>query len=175
VVPLPAEGEPGRWALANGADAKYLAAAKDGTLYCYATPTGTTERLFKSTDRGTGWTSTGHVKDIITAIAVDPDNADNVYYATSSNVFRSIDGGNTFISLPANLSWGGSKQITSLAVASSGDRNLVAVGVSDWVKGQYGGVYILDENSLLPAWTDTGIGSYDVYQNERRWMVASVR
>jgi len=163
VVPLPTEGESGRWVLANGADTKYLTAAKDGTLYCYATPTGTTERLFKSTDRGTGWTSTGHVKDMIVAIAVDPDDADTLYYATSSNVFRSTDGGNTFTPLPANLSWGGNKQITSLAVASSGDRNLITVGVSDWIKGQYGGVYILDENSLLPAWTDTAIGNYDVY------------
>ena len=40
-VGIPAEGESGGWVLASGADTRHLARAADGTLYCYATPTGT--------------------------------------------------------------------------------------------------------------------------------------
>ena len=66
-VSLPAEGIAGGWALAAGADTRYLTAAIDGTLYCYATPAGTTDRLFKSMNGGLSWSSTGRVKDAMAA------------------------------------------------------------------------------------------------------------
>ena len=49
---MPAEGITGKWALANGSDIRCLTMANDGTLYCYANPSGTTFTLFKSADNG---------------------------------------------------------------------------------------------------------------------------
>jgi hypothetical protein len=166
VVPLPVEGEAGSWVLANGADVKCLTAAKDGTLYCYATPSGTTERLFKSTNSGRGWASVGNVQDTITSIAVHPSDTNTIYYATALNVYKSSDAGNVFTCLPApgGSRVGGSKQITSLTVTGSGEGSVVAIGVTDWVKGLFGGVYLFDENMPVPTWSDTAIGNYDVYQ-----------
>ena len=44
----PSDGTAGGWLLASGSDVKCLTRAKDGTLYAYANPAGTTNRLFKS-------------------------------------------------------------------------------------------------------------------------------
>jgi len=80
-VNIPTEGEAGDWVLADGADIRQLTMAVDGTLYCYANPTGTSFTLFKSTDGGYSWSYTGKVEDDIVGIAIAPDNADIIYYA----------------------------------------------------------------------------------------------
>ncbi|MFC1874046.1 hypothetical protein ACFLYX_01955 [Chloroflexota bacterium] len=51
-VNLPTNGETGHWVLASGAKVRHLKAAADGTLYCYANPSATSDTLFKSTDGG---------------------------------------------------------------------------------------------------------------------------
>ena len=81
-VNIPTEGEAGDWVLADGADIRHLTMAIDGTLYCYATPTGTSFTLFKSTDGGYSWSYIGKVEDDIVGIAIAPDNADVIYYTT---------------------------------------------------------------------------------------------
>jgi hypothetical protein len=63
-VNLPVEGKLGNWVLARGASIQCLSQAADGTLYCYANPTGTVYTLFKSEDNGRSWSYTGGVKDI---------------------------------------------------------------------------------------------------------------
>ena len=55
-VNIPTEGVAGKWTLAAGSDIRCLTMANDGTLYCYANPSGTTSTLFKSTDAGRSWT-----------------------------------------------------------------------------------------------------------------------
>ena len=163
-VPLPANGVSAGWVLAAGADTRYLTAAVDGTLYCYATPTGTPDRLFKSTDGGLSWSSVGRVRDTIIAIAAAPFDASTIYYATVSSVYRSTDAGATFVALPPNPGGAGSGnvQITSLDVARPGAGNLVAVATRDTDAGKYGGVYLLDESSPAGIWLDSSIGNYDV-------------
>jgi len=101
-VNLPTEGESGNWVLASGSDVQHLTMAIDGTLYCYANPSGTSYTLFKSTDGGYSWSYTGKVKDTIVDIATAPDNASIVYYATSSDVYQSTDAGDSFSQLPPN-------------------------------------------------------------------------
>src|SRR3989304_261664 len=64
-VNLPAGGEVGGWVLAAGSDVKHLIMAKDGSLYAYANPSGTSYTLFKSVDGGQSWAPTGEVKDTI--------------------------------------------------------------------------------------------------------------
>ncbi|MDP2920353.1 MAG: hypothetical protein Q8O43_09085 [Dehalococcoidia bacterium] len=163
-VPLPVEGATGKWALAPGSDAKYLTAATDGTLYCYATPSSTSDTLFKSTDGGLSWLSVGRVSDVIIDIAVVAGNPAEVYYTTASRIHKSINAGATFTALAANPGGAaaGNIRITSLDVTRMGGSNLVVVSTRDTDAGQFGGVYLFDESAPLAGWLDTVIGSYDV-------------
>jgi hypothetical protein len=81
-VNIPTEGRSGDWVLADGSDVRHLTMAADGTLYVYATPSGTGYTLFKSTDDGYSWSYTGDVQEAIVDIATTPDDASIVYYAT---------------------------------------------------------------------------------------------
>lgn len=177
-VDTPDSGKVGGWVLANGSDVRHLTMAIDGTLYCYANPSETNYTLFKSVDGGHSWSYTGQVKDAITGIATASDNADIVYYATSSNVYKSADGGNNFTDLPPNPGGAGSNNITitSLDVARGDNGYTIAVGTRDGNSSQYGGVYILEEKKTYGSWLDTNIGNYDVstvafspdYQGDRQ-------
>jgi len=161
-VPIPAQGSPGRWVLAPGSDIQHLTMAIDGKLYAYGK--GLTYTLYKSTDNGASWSFTGNVQQSIVAIAASPQNAGTIYYATASTVYKSTDGGKTFSPLPPNPGGAGSGniEITSLAVTHHYS-TLIAVGTQDKDNAQFGGVYLLDEQNIIPAWTDTGLTGYDVF------------
>ena len=163
-VGIPAEGESGSWVLASGADTRHLARTTEGTLYCYATPTGTAHRLFKSGDGGVHWSQTGGVQDTIIDIITVPGDASILYYATSSIVYKSTDAGVSFVPLPANPggSGGNNLEIASIDITGPGTAKLVAVGTRDTDATEYGGVFILDENDLPAGWVNTDIGNYDV-------------
>ena len=163
-VNIPTEGETGNWVLASGSNVQHLTMAKDGTLYCYANPSGTDYTLFKSADAGCSWSYTGEVKEAIIDIATDPDDANIVYYATASNIYKSADAGSSFSLLPPSPGGAGTDNITitDIDVTQLENRSIVVVGTADTDSSQYGGVYTLDENELLPRWIDTNIGSYDV-------------
>ena len=165
-VNIPAEGTNGKWTLADGSDIHHLTMANDGTLYCDANPAGTTSTLFKSKDGGRSWTTTGKVTDVIIDIGVAPQDNSNIYYATSSCVYKSADAGNTFSPLPPNPGGAGSGNvlITSIDVVRMANTNTVAVSTVDTDIAEYGGVYLLDESQGAISWADTGIGSYDVYR-----------
>lgn len=163
-VNIPTEGETGDWVLANGSNVQHLAMAIDGSLYSYANPAGTDYTLFKSTDAGKRWSYRARVKAPIVALATAPDAVDIVYYATASNVYESIDGGNSFISLPARPGGAGSDNITitAIAVTRLDGNSIIAVATRDSDAGQYGGVYLLDGNKPSTVWTNTNAGNYDV-------------
>jgi photosystem II stability/assembly factor-like uncharacterized protein len=160
-VSIPAEGEAGKWGLAAGSDIKQLTISGDGTLY--AGVTGLTYTLYRSTDGGYSWEHPGNVRDTITGIVVSPYNTDTVYYATASDVYRSVNGGRTFTQLPPNPGGAGTgrKEITSIDVTWL-NRDIVVVGTRDNDSGEFGGIYTLDESDIIPEWADSGIGSYDV-------------
>ncbi len=161
-VNIPTQGEAGGWGLADGSDIRHLTAAPDGTLY--AACTGLLYTLYRSTDNGSSWEHLGGVQANIAGVAVSPNDAGNIYYATASSVYRSVDGGKTFASLPPNPGGAGNGniEITSLAVAWGGS-DVIAVGTRDADPGEYGGVYTLDDTNLYSLWTDTGLGGYDTY------------
>jgi len=163
-VNIPTEGKPGNWVLADGSDVQHLTMAIDGTLYGYATPSGTSYTLFKSTDGGYNWSYIGEVNDNIVGIATAPDDANIIGYATSSRVYKSTDAGNRFMLLPPNPGGAGSNnvEITSIAIARRSGNSVIAIGTRDTDNGQYGGIYIIDEN-LSPNWSDSNLGNYDVY------------
>ena len=167
-VNIPAEGTSGSgaWTLANGSDIRCLTMASDGTLYCYANPSGTTYTLFKSMNNGRSWTTTGKVTDIIIDIVVLPQDSTNIYYATNSCVYNSVDAGNTFILLPPNPGGAGSGNvlITSIDIVQMGNTNTIALSTIDTDAAQYGGVYLLDESKGVGTWVNTSIGSCDIYR-----------
>jgi hypothetical protein len=158
-VNTPTEGTAGNWVLANGSDALHLTMAIDGTLYAYGK--SLTYTLYKSTDSGYSWSSTGKVTDAIVGIAAAPDDAGVIYYATTANVYKSTNAGDSFASLPPNPGGAGSNnvEITSIAAAEDGT---VAVGTRDTDPHDYGDVYTLKESESF-TWVDTNIGDYDVY------------
>jgi len=163
-VGIPTEGESSGWVLASGTDMRHLTRTNDGTLYCYASPTGIAYRLFKSTNEGRSWWPTGGVQDTIIDIASMPDNPEILYYATGTAVYKSTDAGAGFTSLPPNPGGSGSNNIviTSIDIVKPGTHNLIAVGTRDNDAAEFGGVFILDENDLPSGWVDTAIGDYDV-------------
>ncbi|MFC2020887.1 WD40/YVTN/BNR-like repeat-containing protein [Chloroflexota bacterium] len=163
-VNIPSGGEAGDWVLATDSDVRHLAMAKDGTLYAYANPSATSYTLFKSVDAGYSWSYTGDVKDTIVDIATAPDDAGIIYYASASSVYKSSDAGKNFIQLPPNPGGAGTANITitCINVVRLDGNSIIAVGTVDSDNTQYGGVYTLEENKLLPDWADTSVGNYDI-------------
>ncbi|MFC1957604.1 WD40/YVTN/BNR-like repeat-containing protein [Chloroflexota bacterium] len=164
-VNLPTDGETGNWVLASGSNVQRLTMAADGSLYCYANPSGTSYTLFKSTDAGYNWSAIGMVADNITSIATAADNASIIYYATASNVYKSTDAGASFNQWSLKPGGAGSNniEIISIDIARLESNIIIAVGTRDTDSSQYGGVYILDENEPLTGWINTNLGNYDVY------------
>ncbi len=113
----------------------------DGALYAYTnTATANTNSLTKSTDGGRTWTSVktpGAVAGaaVITAIATSPSEANVLYIATGTSVWKSIDSGATFAALPVGTV---PTNATSLAVGLLGGSYKVFAGTS-------GGVFLFDE------------------------------
>ena len=160
-VNIPAGGAAGGWTLANGSDIQQVTIAADGTIY--ACVTGLTYSLYKSNDGGLKWSYVGNVQAAIRDIAISPYNTKTIYYATASAVYRSTDGGVSFLQLPVSPGGAGASniEITSLTVTWL-NNNIIAVGTRDTDGGDFGGVYILDEGEIIPSWMNTNIGSYDI-------------
>ena len=167
-VNIPAEGEAGNWILAKGSDVRRLVSSINGTLYCYANPTGTTQTLFKSDDGGHTWQTTGRVTGLITDIAADPFDASTIYYSNNGSVFRSTDAGKTFKELLPHPGGAGSNNISISAINVSrfGGRTTLAVGTMSTTPNRFGGVYTLDDTKVFPVWNDTSIGSYNILDIE---------
>jgi len=155
-VNLPTEGRLSEWMLASGSDAKHLTAAIDGTLYCYADPTGTSYTLFKSTDDGYSWAYTDYDRAVV-AITPSDIYVDTLYVTDGSNVYKSEDGGDEWESLssPAGIA-----PITCLDVGYSNDEPYIFIGTADGAGG--GGVYYLHDVAF-GRWADLDAGNYDVY------------
>jgi len=163
-VNVPADGEKGDWGLGWGSDIQHLTLASDGTLY--ACVRGLDYSLYSSDDGGHSWQVTGEVTDDIVAIAIAPDDS-AIYYATASRVYESDDGAESFLPFPESPGGAGGNniEITSLAISkdfNEPESNIIAVGTRDKDPGQFGGAYLLKPDNPF-AWSDTGVGNYDVY------------
>jgi hypothetical protein len=129
-VDIPTEGKPGDWVLATGSNVKHLTLSCDDTLHTYVTPTATDYTLFKSTDEGYHWSYTGGIEDEIVDIATDPEDEDNIYYATKSAIYKSADAGESFTPLPPGPGGAGNNnvEITAIDVACRDGLNVIVVG-----------------------------------------------
>ncbi|MGD9143285.1 MAG: hypothetical protein PVG61_05515 [Dehalococcoidia bacterium] len=161
-VDIPVEGITGDWVLAEGSDIRQLASASDGTLY--AGVSGLPHTLYKSGDCGLTWSAAGKVTDEIIGLVVSTGNPDNVYYATTDAVYRSVDAGEHFQKLPPlpDNPGTGNVKITSLAVSHT-TADIIAIGTRDGDNSEYGGIYILDETLPSYIWTDSSISGHDVF------------
>ena len=157
-VNIPTEGKAEGWVLASASDVQNPTMASNGTLYAYGK--GLSYTLYQSTDNGYSWSAIGKVKDNIVDIAIAPD--DVVYYATSSKIFKSVDGVKKFVALPIPGGAGVNNiEITSLDISRL-NNNIIVVGTRNTNNIQHnGGIYLLDEATF--TWTDTSLGNYDVY------------
>jgi hypothetical protein len=162
-VNIPSEGKSGNWVLAGDTDIQHLVMTPGGDLF--AGVCGLTYTLYQSGDEGSRWSYTGNVEDDIVALAVALDDAETVYYATESEVYKSSDGGQNFTPLASSPGGAGSSniEITAIAVVTLDGSNIVAAATKDSDSSRFGGVYVLDEDKPFSEWTDTGIGNYDVY------------
>lgn len=161
-INLPKAGAAGNWALASGSDVQRIVMAADGTLYAYVS--GLSSTLLKSTDGGIKWIAPGQISHTIKDIAVSPYDSNLLYCATTASVYRSADGGKSFVQLPVPGGAGaGHKEITSVASAWF-NGNIICAGTRDTDSGEWGGVYTFDESKTIPDWEDAGIGSFDVYR-----------
>ena len=184
-VPIPLEGRSGNWKLVDNTEISCLRQSSSGTLYCHACPAGADFTLFKSTDAGKNWESTGNIKDDIIDISCVPGRENLIYYATSNYLYKSSDSGETFSILPykpGNAGMG-NISITAIDAFNFSDNILIAAATRDADTGEFGGVYLYDESNPDPltGWTDTSIGEYDVYDVAfspslivGRWHVAAV-
>jgi len=188
---IPEQGSDGDWVLANyfyeydtGAwtdDDRIgpLAMSIDGTLYCQAygldvgpdRPAlieGANSFLFKSEDGGYTWDDVGKVKGddrVIVDIACSTTDADVLYYATSTEVYKSDDAGSSFElvgEIPGIVDTTENIIITSLDVTYYDGDYMFVVGVADTDGSEYGGIYLLDEGGRpFPGWIDQRVGGVD--------------
>ena len=164
-VNLPTEGKLGDWVLASGSDVQHLTMAIDGSLYCYANPSGTSYTLFKSMDGGYSWSYTDYDQAIVALVGSSID-ADIIYISDGSKVYKSDDAGDSFDelatgSLEALDFTTTGEEITCLAVGYVGDEPYVFIGTANETAG--GGVYYIHNIAFGGGWTDLDVGNYDVY------------
>lgn len=162
-VPLPASGDAGDWVLAPGSDLSLLAASSDGTLYVAAESSGDDSVLYRSTDNGTSWSRIVQCSEVINCVAVASDDTGLVFYATPSAVFRSVDGGATFHSLPPLPFGTDAEYVASITVAGhNGTYTVVAVARSHGAAPTNAHIYLLDENPIFSLWQKIEMGDCDV-------------
>jgi photosystem II stability/assembly factor-like uncharacterized protein len=111
---------------------------KPTTLYLggYSADTGTSQvRLCKSTDGGATWTDiTGTISSSFNAIAVDPVNSKNVFVACDSGLYRSANGGASWLETSVK------SDAFSLAVDPDNPKTIYAGGNNKILKTVDGGL-----------------------------------
>jgi hypothetical protein len=130
--------------------------ATDGAIYLYVNDGGTF-KIIKSTNNGRTWAVSGVVGQptaAVVALVCSPSEANVVFYATATMLYKSTDSGATFSSV---LSVSAPGAITCLDVAKWSGRYIAVVGTNG-AGAVTGGVYYWDEslpfNNLNPVGTD---------------------
>lgn len=141
--------------LAPGTDVIHLATDQDDRIYAWITG-AENSGLYRGGQNNEQFTRVHASTDIPTALEVS--DGGSIYYATTTEIFRSVDGGSSFqpfVSRPG----GTDSRITGIDIHSGTDADLIAVSVAADTPGQWGGVYVYDEADFFGGWMDAGIGS----------------
>ena len=106
--------------------------------------------VYKSADSGVTWSAanTGVDSDV-TAVVVDPSDADRVYAATNNGVYRSTDGGSSWSRRTTGMS---ERDVKSLAIAPSVATTIYA-GTTD-------GIFVSTNGA--DDWSTTGSGPSEI-------------
>ena len=153
-----------------------FAKATDGTLYLYmdnVVAATADDDLFISTDEGRTWSATDYQADLfpgatvaIVDMAISSEDADVLYVATATNVYKTEDAGDSW----ADLGAPGGAAITCLDVGYADEEPHIFVGQSSGAGG--GEVWYYYDAPFASVWTDLdvcapdgglGLGNYDVF------------
>ena len=93
--PSPVFGGDNTWSSNGPSGARILSLAIDpnsvSTIYAGS------QDVYKSTDGGSSWQSTGLLKNVfVQSLAVEPGNSNNIYAGTSGGIYKSTDAGSTW-------------------------------------------------------------------------------
>jgi len=143
-----------------------LAQATDGTLYL---PVGGYADLFISTDDGRTWEETDFFADTgggpIVDIACYSEDADTVYVADATNVYRTRDAGDSWTDLGDPRTGAATEVINCLDVGYADGDPHIFVGTNDPAGGlgaTYGEVYYYCDAPFASVWTDLNVCAPDV-------------
>jgi len=144
-----------------------FAQATDGTLYLYIAGAAPFADLFSSDDNGRTWEATDYATDLagagaIVDMAPSSEDADILYVADATNVYKTEDAGDSWTDLgDATLgdtsSTSATDSITCIAVGyANGDPHLF-VGTTD--TGGTGEVIYYQDSPFASVWTDLQVGT----------------
>jgi hypothetical protein len=105
-----------------------MAMAIDGTLFAgvEVNVPVVAQKLYKSADGGRTWSATTYAGGTIVDIAVSTEDADALWVADNTYVYRSLNGGTTFTTLTATGLWGA--PLNALAVGYVDNDPYIFVG-----------------------------------------------
>jgi len=147
-----------------------FAKATDGTLYLYmdsAAAAPIIDDLYISTDEGRTWSATDYKADLfpgaavatdaIVAMAISSEDADVLYVATATDVYKTEDAGDSWTDLGSPVA--GTEVITCLDVGYADDEPHLYVGSAD--PGVGGEVYYYYDAPFASVWTDLDVCAPD--------------
>jgi hypothetical protein len=102
----------------------------------------------------------------ITDVAMDVDNPDLVWAVDDNQVFRSINGGTTWVDITGNLPSISSLDFRTIEFIRDSDGDRVAIGTRS-------GVYVID--AAGSTWSELGQGLPDVLVFDLRWIESQRR
>jgi photosystem II stability/assembly factor-like uncharacterized protein len=119
--------------------------------------------LLKSTNGGTSWTQTAPFRNVVTALAIDPQNSNTLYLAAEWQEFKSTDGGASWSDLGVPVdSIGDCDECLPIGVLTVDPQNsntLYAAGSVGVLKSTDGGASWNAMNSGLTPWSP---GQWDI-------------
>jgi hypothetical protein len=138
-----------------------LAQATDGTLYLPVGGVGYAD-LFISTDDGRTWEETDFFADTaggpIVDIACYGEDADTVYVADATNVYRTRDAGDSWTDLGTMVA--GTEVINCLDIGFADEDPQLFVGTNDPGAG-FGDVFYYRDAPFASVWTDLNVCAPD--------------
>lgn len=155
-INMPSEG----LVIDPGSDVLQLLADCGSRLFSVVQNSGC--NLYCSGDGGYHWEQLATLEDGFVELVEQPGKADILYYATSSTVFRSDDGGRSFSVTPRLPGVDGVDcHITAISAAVIEGQEMLAVAVASSHPKGGGGVYLLRPTEWLARWHDSGLANFD--------------
>ncbi|MEE8582603.1 MAG: hypothetical protein V3S61_01870, partial [Dehalococcoidales bacterium] len=135
----------------------------DGTIWA-GRGTGNTGGLMSSTDFGATWKMNAGYAALTTGtnimdISVSSIDPLQVYVTDGTDIFKTADGGTTWVTLSALVTAPANDLISSLDVGYIGTDAYIFAGTSGFGVGGGGGVYVAQEAVFGMPWSDMMIGT----------------